>query len=347
MFLLFAAFAFAQERPATGSACSPVTYSDYLVTLTGRMTDTSGKFVDALPNGYDASESARKMLVAVVANTRAQVSSLGDCQGDTALRGSVLRLVDFWDGMSRGELATLTSFLADGAISESESTEVERITSDLSSRGTVVENDVITAQRTFASNFGFTIAGDSPSEPTPAPEPVYAPPSEPVYVEPRPEPRPLFSSDPKLFLRLHGGLDLDYMFAAGRREHNYALGLDVPVGDGLSLGAVYKHDTLGSREAQRVHFALLYGFGSKGSDKVYSYFHFLVQPGVALVDDADATFGCDFGGEFGIGARIGDRLRLALFYRVDYELWFDDQTTAFESFNTWEVQPGLSMTVGL
>lgn len=354
LLLLLVATSFAQERPATGSACVPVAYSDYLVTLTGRMVDTSDKFIDAMPNGYDATESARKMLVAVVANTRAQVSSLGDCQGDTSYRDQVLRLVDFWDGMARGGLATLTGFLADGQITDAESAQVETITTDLSVRGTVIENDVVTAQRGFAGRFGFALEGESAPPPAPAPsytpppEPAYTPPAEPVYVEPsRPSPRPLFSGDPKLFLRLHGAIDLDYAFDAGRREDNYVLGLDVPVGDGLSFGALYKHDTVGTREAQRIHASLQYGFGSKARDKVFTYFHFLVQPGVALIDEEDATFGSDFGGELGLGARIGSRLSLSLFYRVDYELWFDKDTAAFESFNTWEVQPGLAMSIGI
>lgn len=347
LLLLLLAPAFAQERPTTGSACVPLAYSDYLVVLTDRMVDTSDKFVDAMDGGYAPMEGARKTLVAVVANTKAQVSSLGDCQGETAYRDQVLRLVEFWDGMARGELATLSSFFLDGEITPDEATAAGTITSDLGTRGTVIEEAVGRAQASFAARFGFTIAGSTPAAPVPEPEP------EPVYTPPPPAPDPepyrpaRVYHDPKLFVRLHGAADLDYAFDAGRRKDNYVVGADVNVDGGLRMGALYKHDVVGDREAERIHAIVRYSVPSKSSDKVFVGLGFFVDPGIAMINDEDITVGADLGVDTTLGVRIADRFSLGAFYRVDYELWFDDESLAAESFGTWEVQPGIEMTIGL
>jgi hypothetical protein len=338
MFLLLVGAALAQERPATGSACSPLAYSDYLVTLTTRMTDQSDRYVDAMENGYDATESARKTLAAVIGNTRAQVSSLGDCQGDTDFRDSVIRLVDFWDTMARGELVTLTGFLADGMLTEAEVAEAGRITTDLGTRGTAVEESVVRQQAEFASRFGFGV-GDA--EPAVAPPP---PPESPPPAEPRPRPSRTHSP---VWVRTHGGLDMDYAFAFGRREDNYTVGADVALAGAFRLGGLYKHDVVGSREGERIHLLLRYGLGSEAKDKLSFGSALFIDPGVALVDGDEPTLGCDFGAEITMGVRLADKLSLGLYYRFDYEVWFDEDSKAAESFSGWEVQPGLYLSAGL
>ncbi len=341
MILLTLTLAAAQERPDTGSACTPVLYSDFLVALTGRISEQSDRYVTAMDSGYDATESARKTLGAVIRNTRAQVATLGDCQGDVAYRDSVVRLVDFWDTMAQGELVTLTGFFLDGQISESEVAEASRITGDLGSRGTEVEDEVIRQQAIFAARFGFGVEGGTAAAPPPAAPP--APEPEPA---PAPRPRPA-RSGPSVYLRLHGGLDMDYLFAFGRREDNYTAGADFALAGGFRLGGLYKHVAVGGREAERVHLILRYGLGSEGSKTISFGSALFVNPGVALVESNDPTVGVDFGGELTLGARLADRVSLGLYYRIAYEVWFDADSKAAESLGGWEVEPGLYLTVGI
>jgi hypothetical protein len=348
MVLLLVSLAAAQERPESGAACIPVVYSDFLVTLTTRMSDQSDRYVAAMDSGYDATEGARRTLSAVIKNTRAQLASLGDCQGDTAYRDSVITLVDFWGDMADGELVTLTGFLADGEISESEVSEAGRITSDLGTRGTAVEESVVRQQAVFAGRFGFGVSGGESEEPDEPAEPEEPEPRVRPTPTPKPKPKPnSYSSSPKVFLRLHGGLDMDYMFAFGRREDNYTAGADVTLAGGLRLGGLYKHDVVGTREGERIHLLLRYGFGSEGRDKVTVGSALFIDPGVAIIDEEEPTFGCDFGGEMTLGIRLSDRFAFGLYYRVAYEAWFDEKSQAAESFSGWEVQPGLYLTVGI
>lgn len=346
--LLLSALAMGQERPITGSSCEPLAYSDYLVVLNDRVLGAGDAYAESIDDGYDVAESRRKALVAVVTNTRAQVTSLGDCQGDTNLRDSLVRLIDFWDDMARNGLVTITGYLRDGQISADESESAARILGELGTSGTRTENDVIEEQRKFAARFGFTVAGSEPiaSEPEPA---YVEPPAEPTY-EPEYEPpvKHRVSHDPSIFIRLHGALGLDYLFESGRRRDAYVLGADVNAGRGFRLGGVYKHDLLGELELERVQLLMRYGISPDRNGKVVNFgVGVFVNPGVALVPDSDLEFGLEIGGELVLNANIHERFSLGLFYRIDYGLWFPDGGVARESLGTWEVEPGLSMTVGI
>ena len=340
MLLFLATVAFSQERPATGDACSPGAYSDYLVVLNDRVLAAGDAYASSIGNGYDVAESKRKGLVAVVTNTRAQVASLGDCQGETGLRDAVVGLTDFWDEMARNDLVTITGYLSDGVLADDEASSATAILSSLSSRGTTAEGTVTEAQSSFAARFGFTVAGTEPAE-VPLGEPDYAVPAEPVD-EYRPE---HVSRDPSIFVRLHGGVGLDYLFDSGRRRDAYALGADVNVGNGFRLGGLYKHDLLGDIELQRAQLIVRYGLGSEGGKVITAGLAFFVDPGIALVPDVE--FGADAGAEITLNAHIAERFGLGLFYRFDYGIWFPDGGVARESLGTWEVEPGMSMTVGI
>lgn len=351
MLLLVATTALAQERPATGASCVPVAYSDYLVVLNDRVLAAGDAYASSIGEGYTVAESKRKGLVAVVTNTHAQVTSLGDCQGDTALRDSVAGLIDFWDEMARDDLVTITGFLLDGNLTDDEATAATRLLTDLGTRGTATEIEVIEAQRRFASRFGFTVKSDETEPETPA----YAPPPEEpaaepyVYtapVEPEEEYRYTPSRDPKVFVRIHGGLGLDYLLDSGRRRDAYAIGADVNVGSGFRLGGLYKHDLLGTLELERAQLIMRYGFGS--SDKVIGFgMGLFVDPGITIVSDGEFEFGFDVGAETTLSANLHDRFSLGLFYRFDYGVWFPDGGVADESLGTWEVEPGLFITVGI
>lgn len=257
-----------------------------------------------------------------------------------AYRDSVVRLVDFWDTMAQGELVTLTGFFLDGQISESEVAEASRITGDLGSRGTEVEDEVIRQQAIFAARFGFGVEG--------APPPHHLPRHRrrPSPSRPRRRARAPRDRDPRCTSACTAASTWTTCSPSGGGRTTTRRGRTSLAG-GFRLGGLYKHVAVGGREAERVHLILRYGLGSEGSKTISFGSALFVNPGVALVASDDPTVGVDFGGELTLGARLADRVSLGLYYRIAYEVWFDADSKAAESLGGWEVEPGLYLTVGI